>query len=133
MTGCFAAGSKADIPPSGQAAVLPSSDARNSGSRALLEGTHAGLLRPAALPSPVLQQVADRFHSSRSAQRTGHGSAELANGPDDIRDLHRERGLISRFHTGRASGRDCPLDFMTRPTKHHTLAGPAIWTTPCTP
>ena len=56
MTGCFAAGSKAYIPPSGQAAVLPSSDARNSGSRALLEGTRAGLLQPAALPSPVLHR-----------------------------------------------------------------------------
>ena len=35
----------------------------------------------------LVKQVADRFCSSCSAQESGHGPAECANWPDDIRDL----------------------------------------------
>ena len=54
-------GSKTDPTLAGQAAVLPASDARNSGTRALVEGTRAGLMRLAALPPLVLQQAASRL------------------------------------------------------------------------
>ena len=39
-----------------------------------------------------------------------------------------ERGLISRCHAGWVSGRDCLLEFVTRPTKLHMLARLATWT-----
>ena len=59
-------GNKTDTTLCGQAVVLPSSEASNSGSYTLQEGTRAGLLRwLAALPPDTLQQVADRFRASR--------------------------------------------------------------------
>ena len=72
-------GSKTDTIRAGQAAVLPSSDARNSGTRALLEGSRAGLLRLAALPPLALQQVASRFRASRS--RSANGRTSSPTGP----------------------------------------------------
>ena len=80
-------GSETDITLCGQAAVLPSSEASNSGLRALQEGSRAGLLRLAALPPDTLQLVADRCRASRSAREIGQGSAEFADWPGDIRSL----------------------------------------------
>ena len=71
MAGFSIFGSKTDTTRAGQAAVLPSSDARNSGTRALLEGSRAGLLRLAALPPLALQQVASRFRASRTTLEVG--------------------------------------------------------------
>ena len=67
-------GPKTDTTLCGQAAVLPSSEASNSGLRALQEGTRARLLRLAAQPPLTLQQMADRFRASRSAQEISQGS-----------------------------------------------------------
>ena len=59
-------GNKTDTTLCGQAVVLPSSEASNSGLHTLQEGTRAGLLRwLAALPPDTLQQLADRFRASR--------------------------------------------------------------------
>ena len=77
-------GSKTDTIRAGQAAVLPSSDARNSGTRALLEGSRAGLLRLAALPPLALQQAASRFRASRTTLEVGKGPDEFSNWPEDI-------------------------------------------------
>ena len=44
-------------------------------------------LRLAVLPPDTRPQVAHRSRASRPAREIGQGSAESANGPDDIRDL----------------------------------------------
>ena len=80
-------GSKTDPTLAGQAAVLPASDARNSGMRALLEGTRAGLTRLAALPPQALQQAASRFRAARTALEIGSGPDEFSNWPEDIQAL----------------------------------------------
>ena len=67
-------GPKTDTTLCGQAAVLPASEASNSGLRALQEGTRARLLRLAAHPQFTLQQMADRFRASRSAREISQGS-----------------------------------------------------------
>ena len=100
-------GSKTDPTLAGQAAVLPASDARNSGTRALLEGTRAGLMRLAALPPLVLQQAASRFRAARTTLEIGNGPDEFSNWPDDIQALAApcmHRGCRSTACPSAASG-----------------------------
>ena len=61
--------------------------------------------------------------------RASGGSAfSIAAVPPRGGDLRREGDLISRIHAGWVRGRNCPLEFITHPTKRHMLTGLATWT-----